>query len=119
VEVYSWHLVRLDFHYAALGAFGKTAVHKSLKVSSAYLDDLDFNTVSCGGYEDLGKISTSLHTICLISVVYVSSGPLIRKFPEEDQAEAKRPKKKDVESIRRLMDVKFSFPFDERKPGSC
>ena len=46
---YSWryilgHLARLDFHYAALGIFGKTAVHKSLKVSSAYLDDLDFNT---------------------------------------------------------------------------
>jgi len=46
---YSWryilgHLARLDFHYAAIGIFGKTAVHKSLKVSSAYLDDLDFNT---------------------------------------------------------------------------
>jgi radical SAM superfamily enzyme YgiQ (UPF0313 family) len=46
---YSWryilrHLARLDFHYAALGIFAKTAVHKSLKVSSAYLDDLDFNT---------------------------------------------------------------------------
>jgi radical SAM superfamily enzyme YgiQ (UPF0313 family) len=46
---YSWsyilrHLVRLDFHYAALGIFGKTAVHKSLKVSSAYLDELDFST---------------------------------------------------------------------------
>jgi len=46
---YSWryilrHLARLNFHYAALGIFGKTAVHKSLKVSSAYLDDLDFNT---------------------------------------------------------------------------
>jgi radical SAM superfamily enzyme YgiQ (UPF0313 family) len=46
---YSWrcilrHLGRLDFHYAAIGIFGKTAVHKSLKVSSAYLDDLDFNT---------------------------------------------------------------------------
>jgi radical SAM superfamily enzyme YgiQ (UPF0313 family) len=46
---YSWryilrHLARLDFHYAALGIFGKTAVHKSLKVSSAYLDDLGFNT---------------------------------------------------------------------------
>jgi len=45
---YSWryilrHLARLDFHYAALGIFGKTAVHKSLKASSAYLDDLDFN----------------------------------------------------------------------------
>jgi len=44
---YSWryilgHLARLDFHYAAIGIFGKTAVHKSLKVSSAYLDDLDF-----------------------------------------------------------------------------
>jgi radical SAM superfamily enzyme YgiQ (UPF0313 family) len=44
---YSWryilrHLARLDFHYAAIGIFGKTAVHKSLKVSSAYLYDLDF-----------------------------------------------------------------------------
>jgi radical SAM superfamily enzyme YgiQ (UPF0313 family) len=46
---YSWryilrHLARLDFHYAAIGIFGKTAVHKSLKVSSAYLDDLGLNT---------------------------------------------------------------------------
>ena len=46
---YSWryilgHLARLDFHYAAIGIFGKTAVRKFLKVSSAYLDDLDFNT---------------------------------------------------------------------------
>ena len=46
---YSWryilrHLARLDFHYTAIGIFGKTAVHKSLKVSSAYLEDLDFNT---------------------------------------------------------------------------
>src|SRR5512139_2088440 len=45
---YSWryilrHLARLDFHYAAIGIFGKTAIHKSLKVSSAYLDDLDFS----------------------------------------------------------------------------
>ena len=44
---YSWryilgHLARLDFHYTAIGIFGKTAVHKSLKVASAYLDDLDF-----------------------------------------------------------------------------
>jgi radical SAM superfamily enzyme YgiQ (UPF0313 family) len=46
---YSWryilgHLARLDFHYTALGIFGKTAVRKSLKASSAYLDDLDSNT---------------------------------------------------------------------------
>jgi radical SAM superfamily enzyme YgiQ (UPF0313 family) len=46
---YSWkyilrHLARLDFHYAATGLFGKTAVHKSLKASSAYLDDLDVST---------------------------------------------------------------------------
>jgi radical SAM superfamily enzyme YgiQ (UPF0313 family) len=46
---YSWryifrHLARLDFHYAAIGIFGKTAVHKSLKASSAYLDDLDVST---------------------------------------------------------------------------
>jgi hypothetical protein len=45
---YSWryilgHLARLDFHYAAIGIFGKTAIHKSLKVSSAYLYDLHFN----------------------------------------------------------------------------
>ena len=45
---YSWryilrHMARLDFHYAALGIFGKTAVHKFLKVSSAYLDDLGLN----------------------------------------------------------------------------
>jgi radical SAM superfamily enzyme YgiQ (UPF0313 family) len=41
---YSWryifrHLARLDFHYAAIGIFGKTAVHKSLKASSAYLQE--------------------------------------------------------------------------------
>jgi len=46
---YSWryilgHLARLDFHYAAIGIFGKTAIHKSLKLSSAYLDDLGLNT---------------------------------------------------------------------------
>ncbi len=45
---YSWkyifsHLARLDFHYAALGIFGKTAVQKTLKASSAYLDGLDFS----------------------------------------------------------------------------
>jgi hypothetical protein len=34
----------MDVHNAALGIFGKTAVRKSLKVSSAYLDDFDFNT---------------------------------------------------------------------------
>ena len=42
---YSWkyifrHLARLDFHYAAIGIFGKTTVNKTLKVSAAYLDDL-------------------------------------------------------------------------------
>jgi radical SAM superfamily enzyme YgiQ (UPF0313 family) len=45
---YSWkyilrHLSRFDLHYAAIGIFGKTAVHKSLKASSAYLDDLGLN----------------------------------------------------------------------------
>jgi len=39
------------------------------------------------------------------------SGPLIRHLSEEDQADGKRPKKKDVELIRRFMDAKFSFPF--------
>jgi len=46
---YSWkyifrHLGKLDFHYAALGIFGKTAVHKLLKASSVYLEDFDLNT---------------------------------------------------------------------------
>jgi radical SAM superfamily enzyme YgiQ (UPF0313 family) len=46
---YTWryilkHLGKLDFHYAALGIFGKTAVHKLLKASSIYLDDFDLNT---------------------------------------------------------------------------
>jgi len=46
---YSWryifrHPARLDFHYAAIGLFGKTAVHKFLKASSAYLADHGFNT---------------------------------------------------------------------------
>jgi radical SAM superfamily enzyme YgiQ (UPF0313 family) len=45
---YSWkyifsHLSKLDFHYAALGIFGKTAVQKTLKASSAYLEGLDFH----------------------------------------------------------------------------
>lgn len=44
---YSWkyifsRLARLDFHYAALGIFGKTAVEKTLKASFAYLDGLEF-----------------------------------------------------------------------------
>jgi radical SAM superfamily enzyme YgiQ (UPF0313 family) len=44
---YSWsyiigHLARLDLHYAAIGIFGKTAVAKSLKATSGYLDDLGF-----------------------------------------------------------------------------
>ena len=46
---YSWkyiykHLAKLDFHYAAIGIFGKTAIHKLLKASSVYLDDFDLNT---------------------------------------------------------------------------
>lgn len=44
---YSWkyilsHLAKLNFHYAAIGMFGKTAIAKTLKASSAYLDGLDF-----------------------------------------------------------------------------
>ncbi len=46
---YSWryiskHLAKLDFHYAALGIFGKTSIRKLLKASSVYLDDLELNT---------------------------------------------------------------------------
>jgi radical SAM superfamily enzyme YgiQ (UPF0313 family) len=46
---YSWkyifkHLGKLDLHYAALGIFGKTAVHKLLKASSVYIDDFHLNT---------------------------------------------------------------------------
>ncbi len=41
---YSWryilrHLARFDFHYAAIGIFGKTAVRKSLNASYAYLQE--------------------------------------------------------------------------------
>ena len=38
------HLSRFDLHYAAIGIYGKTAVHKSLKASSAYLADLGLNS---------------------------------------------------------------------------
>jgi radical SAM superfamily enzyme YgiQ (UPF0313 family) len=46
---YSWkyifrHLAKLEFHYTAVGIFGKRAVDKSLKAFSAYLDDTTFNT---------------------------------------------------------------------------
>jgi radical SAM superfamily enzyme YgiQ (UPF0313 family) len=46
---YSWkyiikHLARLELHYAALGIFGKTTIHKLLKASSVYLDDFNLNT---------------------------------------------------------------------------
>ncbi len=46
---FSWkyilkHLAKLDFHYAAIGIFGKTTIHKLLKASSVYLDDFDLNT---------------------------------------------------------------------------
>ncbi len=42
---YSWkyiaaHLGRMDFQYAAIGLFGKVAVHHFLKTSARYLDDL-------------------------------------------------------------------------------
>jgi hypothetical protein len=47
---YSWkyimkHLAKFDFHYAALGIFGKTTIHKRLKASSLYLNDFNLNTV--------------------------------------------------------------------------
>ncbi len=46
---YSWkyilkHLAKLDLHYAAIGIFAKTTIHKLLKASSIYLDNLDLNT---------------------------------------------------------------------------
>jgi radical SAM superfamily enzyme YgiQ (UPF0313 family) len=58
---YSWryifsHLARLDFHYTAIGIFGKTAVHKALKASSAYLAGPAFNTDSCEENEDFLKV---------------------------------------------------------------
>lgn len=42
---YSWkyiagHIGRMDFQYAAIGLFGKVAVHHFLKTSARYLDDL-------------------------------------------------------------------------------
>jgi radical SAM superfamily enzyme YgiQ (UPF0313 family) len=44
---YSWkyvfrHLARLDFHYTALGIYGKRVVDKSLKAFSAHRDDSAF-----------------------------------------------------------------------------
>jgi len=50
---YSWkyvfkHLAKLNFHYTAVGIFGKRAVDKSLKAFSAYLDDSTSTSVSCG-----------------------------------------------------------------------
>jgi radical SAM superfamily enzyme YgiQ (UPF0313 family) len=50
---YSWkyvfrHLAKLNFHYAAVGIFGKRAVDKSLKAFSACLDDSASTSVSCG-----------------------------------------------------------------------
>jgi radical SAM superfamily enzyme YgiQ (UPF0313 family) len=46
---YSWkyifrHLARLDFHYTAVGLFGKRAVDKTLKSVLAYMNDSEFNT---------------------------------------------------------------------------
>jgi radical SAM superfamily enzyme YgiQ (UPF0313 family) len=46
---YSWkyifkHLGKLDFHYAALGIFGKNTINKLLKASSVYLDEFDLNS---------------------------------------------------------------------------
>jgi radical SAM superfamily enzyme YgiQ (UPF0313 family) len=45
---YSWkyilkHLAKLDFHYAAIGIFGKTTIHKLLEASAVYLDDFNLN----------------------------------------------------------------------------
>jgi radical SAM superfamily enzyme YgiQ (UPF0313 family) len=45
---YSWkyilkHLAKLEFHYAALGIFGKTTIRKLLKASSVCLDDFNLN----------------------------------------------------------------------------
>ena len=44
---YSWryilgHLARMNFHYAAIGFFGKTTVDITLRASTAYLDKLGF-----------------------------------------------------------------------------
>jgi len=43
MEVYSWASGKIGFPLRSARNLWKTAVHKSLKVSSAYLDDLDFN----------------------------------------------------------------------------
>lgn len=44
---YSWkyilrHLATLQFHYAAIGVFGKTAIHKFMKEYAAELQTLQF-----------------------------------------------------------------------------
>ena len=58
---YSWNyifnrLARLDFHYAALGVFGKTAVARTLKTTSAYLEGLDFPHAETPAFS--GKVET-------------------------------------------------------------
>jgi radical SAM superfamily enzyme YgiQ (UPF0313 family) len=60
---YSWkyifsHLARLDFHYAALGIFGKTAVAKTLKASSAYLDGHDFHCQKSPAFSERAEIGS-------------------------------------------------------------
>jgi radical SAM superfamily enzyme YgiQ (UPF0313 family) len=59
---YSWkyiaqHLGRLDFQYAAIGLFGKVAVHHFLQTSARYVDDL---------MELESKTSVSVETVNLI-----------------------------------------------------
>ena len=49
---YSWkyifkHLARLEFHYTAVGIFGKRGVDKSLKAFTAYMDDSASTPLSC------------------------------------------------------------------------
>ncbi len=60
---YSWkyifnRLARLDFHYAALGIFGKTAVARTLKATAGYLDGLDFPGRETAALSRSGKPET-------------------------------------------------------------
>lgn len=60
---YSWkyilrHLAALDFHYAAIGIFGKTAVAKALKAVAPYLDSLKFSNQEPRAFSERVKMES-------------------------------------------------------------
>jgi hypothetical protein len=80
----------------------------STPVSCEEYKDFPFNPLPI---EDLGKnIYIPSHNLFDIRSLCFFR-PLIRHLPEEDQADGKRLKKKDIELIRRFMDGKFTVLF--------